>query len=170
MSRALSFTAVLVGIAAAASNIGAAQDGESSTRARLAPAAPELDRRSLKEAVGDRFQIGVGVSHQVVEQPEDAELIRQHFQILTPENCMKPQSIHPAKDRWNYEAADRFAAFARANRLEVVGYCLVWAKDDRTDEWMKQENGRPVSSETLLHRIEAHVKTVVERYADVATQ
>ena len=104
-----------------------------------------------------------------LQQPEDAALIRQHFQILTPENCMKPQSIHPAEDRWNFEAADRFVEFARANKLEVVGHCLVWAKDDRTDEWMKRENGKPVSRETLLRRIETHIETVVGRYADVAT-
>ncbi len=131
---------------------------------------PEPDRRSLKEAVGDRFKIGVGVDFRVVEQPEDAGLIRQHFQILTPENCMKPQSIHPAENTWNFEAADRFVQFARASKLEVVGHCLVWAKDDRTDEWMMRENGKPVSRETLLRRIESHIHTVVDRYADVATQ
>ena len=100
----------------------------------------------MKEAAGDRFKIGVGIGQRVLEQPEDAALIRQHFQILTPENCMKPQSIHPAEDRWNFEAADRFVEFARANKLEVVGHCLVWAKDDRTDEWMTREDGKPVSA------------------------
>jgi GH35 family endo-1,4-beta-xylanase len=129
----------------------------------------QRDRRSLKEAVGDRFKLGVGVSHQVVQDPDDAALIRQHFQILTPENCMKPQSIHPAENEWNFEAADRFVEFARANKLEVVGHCLVWAKDDRTDRWMMEENGKPVSRETLLRRIETHVSTVVERYADAVT-
>ncbi len=132
-------------------------------------AQPEPDRRSLKEAVGDRFKIGVGVGHQVLQQPEDAALIRQHFQVLTPENCMKPQSIHPAENQWNFAPADRFAEFARANKLEVVGHCLVWAKDDRTDQWMKVENNKPVSRETLLRRIESHIETVVKRYAEVAT-
>ena len=127
------------------------------------------DRRSLKEAVGDRFKIGVGVSHVVVQNAEDAALIRQHFQILTPENCMKPQSIHPAEDRWNFEPTDRFVDFARTNKLEVVGHCLVWAKDDRTDEWMMKEHGEPVSRETLLRRIETHINTVVQRYADAVT-
>lgn len=130
---------------------------------------PVTDRRSLKEAVGDRFKIGVGVGHQVLKQPDDAALIRQHFQILTPENCMKPQSIHPKEDQWNFEASDQFAEFARDNKLDVVGHCLVWAKDDRTDEWMKQENGQPVSRETLLRRIETHIETVVGRYGDVVT-
>jgi endo-1,4-beta-xylanase len=131
------------------------------------PSQPDL--RSLKEAVGARFKLGVGISHFVLQNPEDAALIRQHFQILTPENCMKPQAIHPAEDKWNFKATDRFVDFARSNQLEVAGHCLVWAKDDRTDEWMMRENGKPVSHETLLHRIEVHVNTVVERYADVVT-
>ena len=123
----------------------------------------------MKEAVGDRFKIGVGVSHRVLQQPEDAALLLQHFQIITPENCMKPQGIHPAEDVWSFGDSDRFVDFARANNIEVVGHCLVWAKDDRTDEWMKRENDKSVSRETLLSRIETHIDTVVGRYADAVT-
>jgi GH35 family endo-1,4-beta-xylanase len=129
----------------------------------------ERERRSLKVVVGDRFKLGVGVGHTVVQDPDDAALIRQHFQILTPENCMKPQSIHPAEDVWKFETADRFVEFARANKLEVVGHCLVWAKDDRTDQWMMEANGKPVSREKLLQRVESHINTVVERYSDAVT-
>jgi hypothetical protein len=103
-----------LGIATGASNGRSAQDARVSTGARQkkepvvfttqqdrqnrwakgkkqeASARPKPDRRSLKEAVGARFKIGAGVSHRVLQQPEDAALIRQQFQILTPENCMKP--------------------------------------------------------------------------------
>lgn len=141
--------------------------------AESADNAPDQDalqkHRSLKEAAGDRFKLGVGVSHLVVQDPQDAALIQEHFQIITPENCMKPQSIHPAEDRWSFEDTDGFVDFARAHQLEVVGHCLVWAKDDRTDPWMTQENGQEVSRETLLHRIESHIDTVVARYADTVT-
>jgi endo-1,4-beta-xylanase len=82
---------------------------------------------------------------------------------------MKPQSIHPAEDEWDFDDVDRFVEFARANQLEIVGHCLVWAKDDRTDRWMMEENGKPVSRETLLRRIETHVNVIVERYADAVT-
>ncbi len=138
-------------------------------RDQNSPQISQVDRRSLQEAVGDRFKLGVGISHAVVQQPEDTALILQHFQMITPENCMKPQGIHPAEGKWSFEATDRFVNFARANQLEIVGHCLVWAKDDRTDEWMMQENGKPVTRETLLRRIETHIATVVERYADAAT-
>lgn len=124
----------------------------------------------LKEAVGDRFKLGVGVGHRTLGNGPDAALIRRHFRILTPENCMKPQGVHPAEERWNFTTADRFANFVRESGLELVGHCLVWAKDDRTDQWMMREDGKPVSRETLLRRIESHVETVVKRYADVATE
>ncbi len=124
----------------------------------------------LKDLVGSRFKIGVGVGVRLLEQPASAALIREQFQILTPENCMKPQAVHPTEAEWNFADADRFVNFAKENGLEVVGHCLVWAKDDRTDPWMMVENdSRPVSKETLLKRIEEHVGTVVERYADNVT-
>lgn len=131
--------------------------------------AQERDPRSLKAVVGERFKVGVGVSHRVIEDANDAGLIRKHFTILTPENCMKPQGIHPQEDTWDFAPSDSLADFARSNQLELVGHCLVWAKDDRTDEWMMKEGGKPVSGEKLLQRIETHVQTVVRRYADVAT-
>lgn len=125
---------------------------------------------TLKQAVGDRFKIGVGVGEPVLSDPACAELIKKHFQILTPENCMKPQGIHPAEDQWNFDATDRFYAFAKQHQLEVVGHCLVWAKDDRTDPWMMVQDGeQPVTPEKLLERIENHVATVVQRYAESTT-
>jgi len=127
------------------------------------------DQRSLKEAVGERFKIGVGVSHRVLLEPADAALVRQQFQILTPENCMKPQGIQPAEGEWNFGPTDRFMEFVRAHDMEAVGHCLVWAKDDRTDAWMMTENDQPVSRATLLKRIETHIDTVVGRYGDVVT-
>ena len=131
--------------------------------------AQPTDSRSFKKAVGTRFRTGVGISFRVLRNERDAALIKQHFEILTPENCMKPQGIHPKENEWNFGPTDSFAQFVRDNQLEMVGHCLVWAKDDRTDEWMMTEGENEVSKETLLKRVETHVETVVKRYADVVT-
>src|SRR5690606_25659564 len=124
------------------------------------------DVRSLQAAAGDRFKIGVGVGHRVVQNPDDLALILEHFEVLTPENCMKPKSVQPSEGEWRFATSDRFVEIAREKKLEIVGHCLVWASDEWTDGWMKKENGQPVSRETLLRRIETHVGTVVERYRD----
>ena len=127
------------------------------------------DTRSLKQAAGKRFLMGVGTSSKVLANPVDAALVKRHFHILTPDNCMKPQAVQPSEGKWNFKTADSFADFARTNGLQVTGHCLVWAKDDRTSAWMMEENGAPVSRETMLKRIETHVTKVAKRYADVAT-
>ncbi|MFH5806354.1 endo-1,4-beta-xylanase [Alienimonas sp. DA493] len=125
---------------------------------------------TLKGAVGGRFKIGVAAGVETIADPANAALIVRHFEIVTPENCMKPQGIHPAENEYRFGPTDRFVAFAAENGLEVVGHCLVWAKDDRTDEWMKTEpDGSPVTRETLLRRIEEHVATVAGRYAEQCT-
>ena len=50
-------------------------------------------RRSFKEAVGARFKTGVGVSHRVIQDATNAELINKHFQILTPEDCTQTSDL-----------------------------------------------------------------------------
>jgi len=178
MMRTFLFIAVSFGATVVVSELSRVQNSEASP-SMLEPCKsaqtedspkPRADHRSLKEAVGDRFKIGVGVGHRVLRKSENVALILRHFEILTPENCMKPRQIHPAEDAWDFEAADRFVDFARDHQLEIVGHCLLWAKDDRTPEWMMQENGKPVSRETLLRRIETHIETVVGRYAEASTQ
>ena len=129
-----------------------------------------VDQRSLKQAAGDRFKMGVGIGNEVFNSQADVKLLKQQFDIITPENCMKPQELHPSEEIYRFTEPDKFAAFARTNNLEVVGHCLVWAKDDRTDAWMlKEKDSTPVTKETLLKRIESHINTVVGRYGDVAT-
>ncbi|MEM7812938.1 MAG: endo-1,4-beta-xylanase [Planctomycetota bacterium] len=130
----------------------------------------EAAERSLKAAVDGRFKIGVAISPKVFQNSKDVGLIRRHFEILTPENCMKPQAVQPAEGVFKFDRSDLIADFARENDLEIVGHCLVWAKDDRTDEWMTLEENGPVSRERLLARITDHIEAVVPRYRDVATQ
>ncbi len=143
-----------------------AEPGLVAVQARQEPRPP---MRELKTAVGDRFLIGVGIGHFVLNQAEDVSLIKKHFQILTPENCMKPQGIQPEEGKFRYENTDKFIRFAESNDLEVVGHCLVWAKDDRTSAWMMTEDGDPVTAEKLIERINTHIDKVVGRYGEAVS-
>ncbi len=124
---------------------------------------------SLRQAAGTRFQIGVGLNHAGLNEA-DQQLIQKQFSVLTPENCMKPQATQPQEGQFRFAEADQFVAFARANGQQIVGHCLVWAKDDRTPEWMTREGDGLVSAETLLKRMEAHIEAVVSRYADAVSE
>ena len=82
---------------------------------------------------------------------------------------MKPQGIQPREGEFSFDATDAFMDFAREHQLATVGHCLVWAKDDRTSEWMMKDGDQPVGAEKLVERIREHIETVVGRYADSVT-
>ncbi len=56
------------------------------------------EEMSLTKATGGRFEIGVGVSDLIADNRK-VGLLKKHFTILTPENCMKPQSFQRAKSK-----------------------------------------------------------------------
>lgn len=119
---------------------------------------------SLKQAAGEKFLIGVGVGDRIPEQPENWDLLLDQFSIVTPENCMKPQGVQPRLGHYRFDVTDRFVDFACRNDLQIVGHCLIWAKDDRTHDWYYMDQGQPASAETLLDRIRMDVRTIVSRY------
>ena len=117
---------------------------------------------SLKEAYKDYFPIGVAVSPMALKSDE-AGLILQQFNSLTPENAMKMGPIHPKEDTYNWAGADSIAAFAQRHGLKLRGHALVW--HTQTPSWLfVDNNGNTVSKDVLLQRMKAHITTVVNRY------
>ena len=119
---------------------------------------------TLRDAAKNQFLIGAGVSDLIDDLKDCHGLLRQNFEILTPENCMKPAAVRPSEDHFEFDLPDRFVDFALSNRLQVVGHCLIWAKDDRTPEWFYRDGNGLASRELVLKRVRDHVKTVVARY------
>ena len=67
--------------------------------ARAAAAGP-----SLKEACKDLFLIGTALDFRTPNEftAEELELIKTHFNVITPENSMKPGPVHPQENSWNW--------------------------------------------------------------------
>ena len=92
---------------------------------------------SLCAAYQDRFCIAVGLDGKLPDDysPKELNLIRTQFNVLTPANCMKMYHIQQRQNIFDFDEADAFVAFAAANKQEVLGHCLIWAKDPRTPAW-----------------------------------
>ncbi|MEM6916377.1 MAG: endo-1,4-beta-xylanase, partial [Verrucomicrobiota bacterium] len=90
---------------------------------------------TLLEAVDGRFDIGVGIGLKAFQDPENRALVIQHFNYVTPENCLKFAATQPAEGDFRFEKPDEFVQLAEDHGLKVLGHCLIWAKDDRTPEW-----------------------------------
>jgi endo-1,4-beta-xylanase len=124
------------------------------------PASPD----SLKEACAGLFPIGVAVRDRIAERPADWPLLTAQFNSVTPENCLKPDPVQKAEGTFQFADADALVKFASERHLQIVGHCLVWAKDDRTPPWFFRDGERIASSELLLHRMKTHIDAVVGRY------
>lgn len=118
--------------------------------------------KGLKAYYADYFPIGVAVSPYVLHTDE-AKLIVQQFNSLTPENAMKMGPIHPKEHEYNWKDADSIVAFAQRNGMRVRGHNLCW--HNQAPAWMfVDDKGDTVSKAVLLQRLKDHITTVVNRY------
>lgn len=119
--------------------------------------------KGLKDYYKDFFSIGVAVSPQALKTDE-ARLILQQFNAMTPENAMKMGPIHPRENEYNWSGGDSIAAFAKRNNMKLRGHCLVW--HNQTPRWFFTDSatGKQVSKEVLLQRMKDHITAVVTRY------
>src|SRR6476469_2546953 len=116
----------------------------------------------LKTTYKNYFPIGVAVSPRNLNGDE-AQLILQQFNSLTPENAMKMGPIHPEEGRYNWNDADSIVAFAQRHGLQVRGHNLCW--HSQVPSWLFIDSkGDTVSKDVLLQRLKEHITTVVNRY------
>ena len=117
----------------------------------------------LKDAYAGRFLIGAAGDLRGYSDDELAN-IKTHYNILTPENCMKPQRVHPEEDRYNWTTSDALVQWCQANGVKVWGHTLVWHA--QTGRWFFEPgaDGQPVTRELAVERLKEHITTVVGRY------
>jgi endo-1,4-beta-xylanase len=114
---------------------------------------------SLRRALRGCFQIGAAVG--ALENLEESErrLLTTHFEVLTPENCMKPGPVHPERGRPDFAAGDALVRFAEQHAMAVVGHCLCWHQ--QSPAWLFP-NG--ATREQGLAQLREHIHAVAGRY------
>lgn len=119
----------------------------------------------LKDAVGDKFLMGVAlnVNQSSGVDTSSIKLVKQHFNSIVAENCMKCEVIHPEEDRYDFTLADQFVSFGEKNGMAVIGHCLIW--HSQLAPWFcVDEKGNNVTPEVLKQRMKDHITTIVTRY------
>jgi len=120
---------------------------------------------ALKDVMPKGMVIGVAINQRQSDGVDTAavDIITKQFNQISPENLLKFQLVHPAADRFAFEAQDRYVQFGLDRKMQVVGHTLVWHQ--QTPAWVFQgADGTPVDRETLLARMRDHIHTVVGRY------
>ena len=100
--------------------------------------------KSLKEAYAGKFLIGCADDLRANSDAYQAS-IRTQYDIVTPENCMKPQPLHPTEGKYNFETADAMVEWCKQNDVMVWGHTLVW--HSQTAPWFFQAENPEVEEE-----------------------
>ena len=68
---------------------------------------------SLKDMLGDKFLVGVALNTWQSSGVDTAavKIVKQHFNAVVAENCMKHQVVHPEEGRYDFGQADEFVKF-----------------------------------------------------------
>jgi len=146
----------LIACAVSTATVGAQNNGNSAPPAAPAPGI------GLKDAYVGKFLIGCAGD---LRGYSDAELanIKTHYNIITPENCMKPQPTHPSENTYNFATPDALVQWGAENGVKVWGHTLLWHA--QTGNWFFHgTNGQPATRELALERLKKHILTIAGRY------
>src|SRR3989344_4160794 len=93
--------------------------------------------RNLAEKHPRKLRIGTAVAYgALVTDQEYRKLAMGEFNMVTPENGLKPQFIHPQQDDYVFSEMDELIDIALNNDMLVHGHALVYAKSN--PEWMSE--------------------------------
>jgi len=115
---------------------------------------------SLKDACRDLFLVGTALDFRSPTEFTAAELdlIKSQFNVITPENSMKPGPVHPQENSWNWTQPEALVAFCQDSKIKTMGHCLVW--HSQTNPWFFQGADRDL----LLARLKEHIHTLVGHF------
>lgn len=94
-------------------------------------------QKTLKKAYAKKFLIGTASDLTGLSEAESAN-VKAQYDIVTPENCMKPQPIHPSIDTYNFATPDAMVDWCQKNGLKVWGHTLGW--HSQSPNWFFQED------------------------------
>lgn len=120
---------------------------------------------ALKEAFAGKFYIGTALNARQItgEDEESVRVVKEQFNAIVAENCMKSENVQPEEGEFDFELPDQFVAFGEENNLFVTGHCLIW--HSQAPRWFFTDKaGNDVSREVMIERMRNHIYTVVGRY------
>lgn len=161
VGRTLALLSVVAGTACGAS---AASDGQSPITPPIGLGDLSGDTTPLRAyAAPRRLFIGSALDRGFRYTGSDGVTFRammaRQFNILTPENDMKHDHIHPARDVYRFQPADSLVAFAEANGMRVRGHTLVF--HNQLASWLTSGTWTKDDAKALLID---HVTQVVSHY------
>lgn len=113
---------------------------------------------ALKDVYKSHFLMGMAGDLPGGYSDQEKALVKEHFNVVTPENCMKPGPIHPRENTWRFERPDALVQWCLDNKIGIHGHTLVW--HSQTNDWFFRDGDKA----TITRRLKEHIQTLVGRY------
>ncbi|CUA69319.1 hypothetical protein RSOLAG22IIIB_08440 [Rhizoctonia solani] len=130
--------------------------GSTTTTAPPSTSTGGLDARF--KAKGKKY-FGTCADSALLNNAQNAAIIKSDFGQLTPENSAKWDSIEPSQNGFNFNGFDTLVNWAVANGKIVRGHTFVW--HSQLPSWVSSIS----NSATLTSVIQNHISVVGKRYA-----
>ena len=124
---------------------------------------PDISNVSLKDIYADYFMIGT-IYTRTIDSGKDNELIKKHFNIITPENLMKPEYMQRPQGTFNFAESDHMMEIAERDGLSVVGHTLAWHNQSGDFLGIKNTEGQPVTRDEAIQQLKDHIYNVAGQY------
>jgi endo-1,4-beta-xylanase len=103
----------------------------------------------------------------IIDQSDSTSLnlVKREFNSITAENIMKSAIIHPKRDSFNFEMADKFVALGKTNDMHIHGHTLIW--HSQLSPWFQDiEDSLEFKSATEHHikDLALHFKGIVKSW------
>lgn len=120
---------------------------------------------TLKDAFKDKFYFGAAINVDQSSQKDTKaiEILKEHYNSIVAENCMKSMYLQPKEGHFFFDEADQFIALGEELGMFITGHTLIW-HSQAPDWFFVDEKGNDVSREVLIERMRTHITTVVSRY------
>ena len=121
------------------------------------------DTATLRQAAGDRMQIGAAIMSSHLDDPKLAKLIAEQFNSVSGENEFKPDQLQRERGKFTFDKADKIADFAAKHDMKLIGHTLLW--HNQAPAWMFQDDSKqPLSREKAIENLKAHIDGVVKHF------
>ncbi|SFT22137.1 endo-1,4-beta-xylanase [Paenibacillus sp. BC26] len=130
------------------------------------PISIQKDLPPIKDTYQDDFLIGNAISAEDLDGVR-LELLKQHFNVVTAGNAMKPDALQPTKGNFTFTAADALVDKVLAEGMQMHGHVLVWHQ--QSPAWLNttkdgDNNTIPLGREEALTNLKTHIQTVMEHF------
>jgi GH35 family endo-1,4-beta-xylanase len=138
--------------------VAGAGAAEPASRPASAPLAVDQHGPTIKDAYKKHFLIGTAGDLPGNYSDQEMGLVKENFNIVTPENCMKPALVHPSENTWRFDRPDTLVKWCADNNIAIHGHTLVWHA--QTNDWFFRDGDKA----TVTQRLKDHISTLVGRY------